>query len=214
VSIDDIGFHLLDPSSPLGEVKPHIARELRKHIEANGATNLEKTFADFKTTYADRYDFGEMEINSLGYYYIGQKKIDAALAVFKINTIEYPASSNVWDSYGEALMLHGDTAAAIENYQRSLELNPGNTNAVTMLAKMGVEAGSPDVEISQNILKSYEGTYNLMPGFSIVITLDGHQLRGQATGQPAFDLFAKNETEFFLKIVDAQIKFNTNDDVY
>jgi len=34
---------------------------------------------------------------------------------------------------------------------------------------------------------------------------------GQATGQPGFELFAKSPNEFYLKVVDAQITFNVND---
>ncbi|HLF65215.1 MAG TPA: DUF3471 domain-containing protein, partial [Saprospiraceae bacterium] len=136
----------------------------------------------------------------------------AALAIFKINTIEYPGSANVWDSFGEALMEKGETAAAIENYQKSLALNPGNTNAVAMLAKMGIAASIPEIQVSEDILQTYPGSYELMPGFSIVITRDGTQLYGQATGQAKFELFPKTETEFYLKVVDAQVKFNKNDD--
>ncbi len=212
VGVDDIGFHLLDPNSELQSVKPHVARELRKHIDREGPGNLEKKFAQLKQEGTDKYDFSEMEINALGYYYLGIKDIDAALVVLKINTIEYPGSANVWDSYGEALMGKGETKAAIENYQKSLELNPGNTNAVAMLTKMGAEVKQLEVLISEDILQTYVGKYALTPDFHIVITLEGTQLYGQATGQGRFELFPKNETEFYLKVVDAQVKFNKNED--
>ena len=44
---------------------------------------------------------------------------------------------------------------------------------------------------------------------------EGDQLMLQATGQPKFELFAESETEFFLKVVDAQITFvkSTSGDV-
>jgi CubicO group peptidase (beta-lactamase class C family) len=212
VDVDDIGFHLLDPISKLKTVKPHVARELRKHIDNKGPAKLEEKFALLKKEGTEKYDFSEMDINALGYYYLGLKNLDAALALFKINTIEYPESSNVWDSYGEALMEKGETEAAIENYKKSLELNPGNNNAIEMLAKMGVEISVPQVYVSENILQTYEGTYELTPNFKIVITREGPQLYGQATSQPRFDLYAKTETEFYLKVVDARIEFNINAD--
>ena len=34
-----------------------------------------------------------------------------------------------------------------------------------------------------------------------------HSLFAQATNQPRFELFAEKETEFFLKVVDAQVTF-------
>lgn len=212
IGVDDIGFHLLDPSSPLHTPKPHIARELRKHIDSKGPGKVAERFALLKKNEGDKYDFSEMEINALGYYYLGVENIVAALAVFKINTNEYPGSANVWDSYGEALMEHGDTLAAIENYQKSLELNPGNQNAIEMLRRMGVETAIPKVEVAETILKTYEGTYELAPSFHIVITREGSQLFGQATGQGRFELYAKSDTEFFLTVVDAQLHFNINSD--
>jgi len=33
-------------------------------------------------------------------------------------------------------------------------------------------------------------------------------LKAQATGQPAFEIFPKSESEFYLKVVTAQINFN------
>ncbi|HEU4470763.1 MAG TPA: serine hydrolase [Flavisolibacter sp.] len=57
------------------------------------------------------------------------------------------------------------------------------------------------------ILRQYVGEYELAPGFTITVTLDGSQLRGQATGQPAFDLFAEKENLFFLKVVEAKVEF-------
>jgi len=77
--------------------------------------------------------------NLLGYQLVGCAKIDEALRVFRLNTEIYPNSGNVFDSYGEALALKGDTAAAIENYRRSLELNPENANAALMLEKLRKE---------------------------------------------------------------------------
>jgi hypothetical protein len=39
------------------------------------------------------------------------------------------------------------------------------------------------------------------------MTVEGNQLMTQATGQPRFPLFAESETEFFLKVVDAEVEF-------
>ncbi len=44
-----------------------------------------------------------------------------------------PQSWNVYDSYGEALLMNGNKDMAIKMYQRSLELNPGNDNAKKIL---------------------------------------------------------------------------------
>ena len=37
------------------------------------------------------------------------------------------------------------------------------------------------------------------------------RLTAQLTGQPAFDIFPESETQFFLKVVDAQLSFVKDD---
>jgi len=51
---------------------------------------------------------------------------------------EYPKSANVYDSLGEAYMQAGQKDLAIQNYEWSLKLDPGNQNAVDMLKKLKV----------------------------------------------------------------------------
>jgi cytochrome c-type biogenesis protein CcmH/NrfG len=64
------------------------------------------------------------------------KKINDTLEVFKLNVKEYPQSWNVYDSLGEDYMNAGQTSLAIQNYEKSLELNPKNTNGLEMLKKL------------------------------------------------------------------------------
>lgn len=51
------------------------------------------------------------------------------------------------------------------------------------------------------------GVYQISPAFAITITREGSNLSAQATGQEKLQLFAESTTEFFLKIVDAQVVF-------
>ena len=210
-SVDDIGFHLLNPSSKLRKKKQHIASVLRQNIDNKGVKAAHKAYEKIKEKSRKDYDFGEGPINTLGYHYLNQKNVEAALAIFKINTENHPKSANVWDSYAEALMENGQKEAAIENYHKSLELNPANQNAIDKLKKLGVEVEMKEVEVSEETLQSYVGKYQLAPGFEIEITREGKQLFGQATGQPRFELFASDETKFYLKVVEAQVHFNLQD---
>ena len=68
-----------------------------------------------------------------------------------------------------------------------------------------------EITLPQAVLERYVGTYELRRGFDLAITLEGGQLRSQATGQGAAPLFAETETKFFLKVVDAQIEFFRDD---
>lgn len=207
---DDIGFHLLNPDAKLIEVKKSGVAEIKKAADAQGAEAAWNAYLALKKD-KTHYDFNEDEINNLGYVYLEAGKTKVALAVFKINVEEYPASSNVYDSYGEALMKDGQQEPAIENYRKSLELNPGNANAAAMLAKMGVEPPVAEIVVDETVLESYLGKYELQPGFNIAITREGARLFGQATGQGRFELFAKSATEFYLKVVEARIIFTVKD---
>lgn len=75
------------------------------------------------------YSLKEDEVNTWGYQLLEQNKKNEALQVFKLNTLLFPKSWNVYDSYGEILETLGNRKEAIINYRKSLELNPDNTNA-------------------------------------------------------------------------------------
>jgi len=61
-------------------------------------------------------------------------------------------------------------------------------------------------------LDEYLGRYPLLPTFVITVTRDGDHLMAQATGQPAFRIWASAPDEFFLKVVDAQLGFTRGAD--
>jgi serine-type D-Ala-D-Ala carboxypeptidase/endopeptidase len=67
-----------------------------------------------------------------------------------------------------------------------------------------------EISVDPKILEGYVGQYQLAPNFTITITRDGHQLFAEATGQPKFQIFPERERDFFLKVVDAQITFETD----
>ena len=77
--------------------------------------------------------FSERTLNTLGYALMRQDRLADALAVFQRNVAEYPDASNPHDSLGEAYMALGDRVNAIAHYERSLALDPANTNAVARL---------------------------------------------------------------------------------
>lgn len=116
--------------------KRSIAETLAPIIERSDLTAAHAQFRQMRAR-PDEYSLSESEMNSLGYYFLKSRKaVDAAVAVFRLNVEAFPNSANVYDSLGEAYMFKGDKELAIKNYQRSLELNPKNTDAVEMLKKL------------------------------------------------------------------------------
>ncbi|MHC4428022.1 MAG: alpha/beta fold hydrolase [Planctomycetota bacterium] len=82
------------------------------------------------------YDFREGVLNNLGYGVMRAGMIDLAIDVFRLNTAAYPEAFNTWDSLAEAFMNKGDLEQAVKYYNKSLELQPDNTNAVQMLERI------------------------------------------------------------------------------
>jgi hypothetical protein len=78
----------------------------------------------------------EKDFNSLGYSLVRQRKYEEAIAVLRMNIEAFPDSWNVYDSMGEILAWTGNTDAAIENFEKSLELNPANENATRNLSQI------------------------------------------------------------------------------
>ena len=68
-----------------------------------------------------------------------------------------------------------------------------------------------EIQLEEALLKEYVGEYQLAPNFSIIVSVEGNKLKGQATGQPAFELFAEKKDLFFLKVVEAKIEFLRNE---
>jgi CubicO group peptidase (beta-lactamase class C family) len=194
---------------PTEAPKPEISRVIAATIEEQGVTAGIEEYKRLRSEAPDDYDFAESELNNLGYFLLRDGDVEAAIAVFTLNTEQYPDAFNTFDSLGEAYKEAGQVELAIQNYERSLELNPGNQNGRRMLAELGVETDEAEgLVLPAEVLERYTGDYELQPGFVISISRDGTRLLAQATGQPQFELFAQSQTRFFLREVAAQIEFH------
>lgn len=107
-------------------------------IKNGGPDSLQASLAKVRELRNNKGDiyFDEASINEIGYYLIGAGKLPEAIEVFKLNVEVFPESANAYDSLGEAYMKNGDKENAIENYKKSLALNPENENAKRMLNEL------------------------------------------------------------------------------
>lgn len=96
----------------------------------------------------EEYYFKEGEFNTLGYYFLFDKKIDEAIAVFKINTKAFPESWNVYDSLGEGCLAAGNYDCARKNYEKSIAMNPDNENGKKMLAQIEKKSNLAKTHVS------------------------------------------------------------------
>jgi tetratricopeptide (TPR) repeat protein len=116
--------------------RPSIAQRLLEVLKTNTAEVALAEYHQLKASHFEAYDFGEGELNTLGYQLLGMKRIEDAAKILELNTEAYPQSSNVYDSLGEAYMIDGRRELAIQNYEKSLRLDPKNTNAVEKLKEL------------------------------------------------------------------------------
>jgi len=192
--------------------KKSLAYDVLSVIQGEG---IEAGIAHFNKYKADdSFDLDENEMNQIGYQLMAADQVEEALQVFKLNMEAFPDSFNVYDSYAEALMNLDRNDEAIKYYKKSIEMNPGNQNGIDMLKKLGVDTDSltEEVIIADELLQSYVGKYELSPGFVLTVSKEGNQMKAQATGQPMFDIFPKSDAVFYLKVVNAQITFNSGED--
>jgi CubicO group peptidase (beta-lactamase class C family) len=193
---------------PYDSPKRSIAETLRQTVVGKDVAAAIKQYRELKATRAGEFDFREVELNTLGYQLLQLKKVTEAIEIFKLNVEAYPEAANTYDSLGEAYMTHGDKELAITNYKKSLELDPKNTGATTALA---ILTGQQKESADPKLYEAYAGDYELAPNFIITITVEDGKLMAQATGQPKFELYPSAATEFFFKVVDAQITFVKNE---
>jgi tetratricopeptide (TPR) repeat protein len=91
----------------------------------------------YKNKYGGKFLPPESIINNLAYHHLrDEDSREFALQLFKLNTSNYPYSFNAFDSLGEAYLLLNNKNKALENYEKSLRLNPNNRNAKQMIDKL------------------------------------------------------------------------------
>lgn len=202
-----IGSILYD--QPYDNPKQSIAETLMKTISQSSVAAAVKQYWELKEKHANDYDFREPDLNQLGYRLLQQNKVTEAIEIFKLNVAAFPQGFNTYDSLAEAYMTHGDKELAITNYKKSLELNPQNNGAKAALANLTGE--HKEAVVDPKLYEAYAGDYELGPNFIITITNENGKLMGQPTGQSKNQLYPKSETEFFLKVVDAQVTFVKNE---
>ena len=117
---------------------------------------------------------------------------------------------------------------------RDIVWHNGGTGGVVVLSNAGTPAGPDDigrhlldsrlplmapaaaprtrtqVAVDPAIYDGYVGRYQLAPTVVMTITRKDRQLFTQLTGQPAFEVFPESPTEYFLKVVDAQLTFEVD----
>jgi CubicO group peptidase (beta-lactamase class C family)/pimeloyl-ACP methyl ester carboxylesterase len=156
---------------PVTEKKKNFSGILRQKIMSSSVKDAYQYYLSLDSIAKKQFDFSgaERQINSWGYQLMNDKKnMDDALKIFEINVKQFPNSSNVYDSYADALMRVGNFPLAIKNYKKSVALDSTNNNAKAMISSMLVKSDTLKVLVDGHEMVLYK-TGNKGP----VVVLEG-----------------------------------------
>lgn len=121
-----------EPTTP----KRQLALDLGPTIVNHGVDAAIAQYRELKTSNPNGYDFGEAGLNQLGSRLYRANRLSDATAIFKLNVEQFPKSAGVYDSLADAYAKDGQKQLALENYRKSLELDPKNQHAVDQIKQL------------------------------------------------------------------------------
>jgi len=139
--VSDIALHILNNNY---KIHPYqyvwlLKDTMEKIVNMRGTDAAIKEYHEIRKTKPPGYIFNENQLNNLGYEFLDAKRIREAIAILLLNTEEYPQSPNVFDSLGDAYLDNGNNKLAIENYQKSLDMDPSNADEIKKLQKLKIK---------------------------------------------------------------------------
>ncbi|MGI9530951.1 serine hydrolase [Lutimonas sp.] len=99
--------------------KISIVDTLRHVIVDKGLKEGIALYENLKSDTSVDYNFGENELNMLGYQLMTLKKNEEAIGVLELNNQLFSGSANTYDSVGDAYLAKGDTITAITFFQKA-----------------------------------------------------------------------------------------------
>ena len=111
--------------------------ELVRIISAQGAEAAAARYRELRqNAHLGRYNFGEITVTELARKLYTEKKLDAAIAMLKLNAEYYPKSADIDVFLAEVLLEKGDREAAIASFRAALEKQPGHARAKQRLEEL------------------------------------------------------------------------------
>jgi CubicO group peptidase (beta-lactamase class C family) len=118
--------------------------------------------------------------------------------------------SGGWPGYGTIIERHLQTGKTIIILRNHETAGPPMQKIRNILYDIR-DTAKKEIIVDAAKLKQYTGEYELAPEFTITITTENDKIYAQATGQNKFEIFAESEDLFFLKVVEAKLKFKRDD---
>ncbi|MBC3906708.1 serine hydrolase [Undibacterium umbellatum] len=128
--VGDIGSKIINSEFRLLQLKMPIT--FVQAVEKAGYDQANAIYQALKAKDADFF-LREEVLNEWAYSRLKTDKTRSVLELFKLSVYLYPKSANAYDSLAEAYEAVGMYELAGSSYQKSLELNPQNQNAIQRL---------------------------------------------------------------------------------
>jgi predicted alpha/beta superfamily hydrolase len=104
---------------------PETYEEFTALMKSIGPESLIEQIVEHYQMLSDKYGYpisSESTVNSLGYGFLSENMMEAAVRAFETNTQNYPGSANAFDSLGDGYKAAGKTAHAKESYRKAITL--------------------------------------------------------------------------------------------
>jgi len=105
----------------------------------------------------------------------------------------------------------GATAYRVQNDQTTGKIVENAFTADVIGSPRPERPPRRSIRVEPTVLQAYIGQYHLMSHMVLTVTQENGRLFTQLTGQEKFELYAENSREFFVKVLDAQVSFQTGD---
>lgn len=119
-----------------GYKAPPTEEEFVQIIQQKGIGQATAIFTEVKKDNPEYQIFEPETLNALAGEALEKKNTKGAIDILKLNLDAYSNEWETFDLMGAAYMQDGNSQMAIENFTKSLDLNPENQNAVEMLQKL------------------------------------------------------------------------------
>ena len=116
--------------------KPSGVDLIKQTLLSQGTDAAQDKFAQLKSGSLKGYVTAEWDMNAAGYDMLKEKKTDAAITLFQMNTELNPGSWNAYDSLGDGYLAKQDKAKAKAAFEQALKLNPDYTASKDKLSKL------------------------------------------------------------------------------
>jgi CubicO group peptidase (beta-lactamase class C family) len=114
-------------------VMRNLAKTLHQTFRAEGIDAALRQYETLKTLKPDSFEFGEAQLGAFGSRLLSEGHTKDAIRVLQLNVRTNPSSADAYNRLAKANELDGNSAVAIAQYKKALELNPALTHSIRAL---------------------------------------------------------------------------------